>query len=611
MGERVEVAPRGGIAGRLNRLPEHQCHSWPEGPPEVKAITRPPILCAPDPDRDDRGAGLEGDDRHAAASPLKSGVGLGVHTALREDAGERTGSYRPLCLFECPHVSRATPERDLLEEPQRPTELRVLEELGGHEEARHPLAFAAGCERKEGAVERAHVVAGKDGGTSGRHALDADHPVAEADTEGRTDQRQSNLPPAAQFGPSASHHGPDATAALRILARAVDLRGLQDIAARRYEEFVDVLRAIVDVDSGSYTPQGVNVVAGVCQARFERAGWRVERIGHRPAADEPQLGDLLIGRLGGSGGPSILMIGHTDTVFDVGTVAERPFRIDGHRALGPGVSDMKGGLLLGFLGVEVLQETGFDGFGSLTYVCNPDEEIGSPWSSDVIRFEASRADIALVLEGARETGEVVSSRKGVSDYRIEVIGRAAHAGVEPEKGHSAVLEAAHKIVALHELNGRWPGVTVNAGVVRGGTRPNVIAERCEIQVDVRSPREESLAAAEAEVERIANTHRVPDITVRVTDGKWHRPMEKGEAGARLAALAIEVAKELGFELRDTATGGASDANTASAAGVPTLDGLGPVGGGDHSAGEWIDLASVVPRISLLAGLISKLGMRSD
>jgi glutamate carboxypeptidase len=301
------------------------------------------------------------------------------------------------------------------------------------------------------------------------------------------------------------------------------------------------------------------------------------------------------------------MIGHTDTVFDPGTAAERPFAIDGDRATGPGVSDMKGGLLLGFFAVEVLREAGFDGFASITYVCNPDEEIGSPWSHDVIEAEARRADAAFVLEGARENGDIVSARKGVSDYTIEIVGRAAHAGVEPERGRSAILEAAHKIVALHALNGRWPGVTVNAGVVRGGTRTNVVAERCTIEVDVRSPEEATLAEAEAAVESIASTHTVPDVDVRITGGKWHRPMEKGEGGARLARIAAGVAEDLGFDLRDAATGGASDANTTSAAGVPTLDGLGPVGGDDHGPSEWIDLTSVVPRIALLAGIVSRLG----
>jgi glutamate carboxypeptidase len=382
---------------------------------------------------------------------------------------------------------------------------------------------------------------------------------------------------------------------------------LHRIASHRYDEFVDALREMVNVDCGSYTPAGVNAIADLCQQRFESRGWTVERTAHRPSGGEAGLGDLVVGRLVGSSGPRVLMIGHTDTVFDPGTVAERPFRIDGDRGMGPGISDMKGGLLTGFFAVEVLLEAGFDAFGSMTYICNPDEEIGSPWSRDVIRAEAANADVALVLEAARENGDIVSSRKGVSDYRIEVIGRASHAGVEPERGRSAILEAAHKTIALQALNGRWPGVTVNVGVVHGGTRTNVVAEGCTLEVDVRSPQEETLAAAEVEIERIAGEHTVPDVAVGVVGGKWHRPMEKKEAGARLAALAIRVAAELGFELTDAATGGASDANTTSAAGVPTLDGLGPIGGDDHGPREWVDLTSVVPRISLLAGLISRLG----
>ena len=364
---------------------------------------------------------------------------------------------------------------------------------------------------------------------------------------------------------------------------------------------------MVDVDCGSYTPEGVNAIADRCVGRFEKGGWDVERIDHRPAGGEPQLGDLVIGRIEGTGGPRVLMIGHTDTVFDPGTVAARPFRIEGARALGPGVSDMKGGLLTGFFAVETLQEAGFNGFGRITYVCNPDEEIGSPFSREHILRLAPEADVALVLEGARENGDIVSSRKGVSDYGIELIGRAAHAGVEPERGRSAILEAAHKTIALQALNGRWPGVTVNVGVVHGGTRTNVVAAGCVLEVDVRSPLEETLRAAEEAIEKIASEHTVPDVDARVAGRKWHRPMEKREGGARLAVLAAQVAAELGFELKDAATGGASDANATSAAGVATLDGLGPIGGDDHGPMEWLDLRSVVPRISLLAGLISRLG----
>jgi glutamate carboxypeptidase len=385
-----------------------------------------------------------------------------------------------------------------------------------------------------------------------------------------------------------------------------DPKRLLDRSLDGYEEFVDALREMVNVDCGSYTPQGVNRIADMCQRRFEAHGWSVERRRHDPAEGEPQLGDLVIGRLEGAGGPRILMVGHTDTVFDPGTAAARPFAVAGDRATGPGVSDMKGGLLTGFFAVELLQEAGFDAFDSITYVCNPDEEIGSPWSRETIREEAGRVNAAFVLEGAREDGDIVSARKGVSDYTIEIVGRAAHAGVEPERGRSAILEAAHKIVALHELNGRWPGVTVNAGVVRGGTRMNVVAERCTVEVDVRSPEEATLGEAEAAVEAIARTHTVADVEVVVEGGKWHRPMEKREGTARLAAIAVDVARDLGFEVRDSATGGASDANTTSAAGVPTLDGLGPIGGDDHGPKEWIDLSSVAPRIALLAGILSRL-----
>jgi glutamate carboxypeptidase len=389
----------------------------------------------------------------------------------------------------------------------------------------------------------------------------------------------------------------------------VDARELRRIAADRFDDLVDALREMVDIDSGSYTPEGVNRIADLCQARFEADGWSVRRIPHRPDEGQAQLGDLVVGRLDGSGGPRILMIGHTDTVFDPGTAADRPFTTHGERATGPGVSDMKSGLVLGFFAVEVLREVGFERFGSITYLCNPDEEIGSPFSRPHIEEAATDADAALVLESGRENGGIVSARKGVSDYRIEVVGRAAHAGVEPHKGRSAVLEAAHKIVALHALNGRWSGVTVNAGIVHGGTRTNVVAERCVVEVDLRSPAEASLREAEAAVEEIAATHTVPDVTVEVSAGKWHRPMERSEAVARLAKVAAEVGRELGLELHEASTGGASDANTTAGHGVPTLDGLGPVGGSAHAPQEWMDLRSVVPRMALLAGIISKLGSR--
>jgi glutamate carboxypeptidase len=362
---------------------------------------------------------------------------------------------------------------------------------------------------------------------------------------------------------------------------------------------------MVGVDSGTFTHEGVNRVADWCAARFTSLGGTVERIHHEPEDGDERLGDLVIGRVEGDRpGPTVLLIGHTDTVFSAGTVLERPFSIEGERAYGPGVCDMKSGLLAGFFALELLREAG--GLpGRVVFVCNSDEEIGSPFSKPVIQELSGDADVAFVLEPARAGGELVSARKGVTDLRIDISGRSAHAGVEPERGASAVLEAAHKIVALHSLNGRWPGATVNAGVVRGGSRPNVVAERCSIHVDIRAPEEESLDEVERAAILIAESSTVPGTTSVVRMGANHRPMERTEATMALVSLAQEVAGELGFEVGHLATGGASDANTTAAAGVPTLDGLGPVGGDAHSAAEWLDLGSVVPRIALLAGLVAR------
>ena len=201
------------------------------------------------------------------------------------------------------------------------------------------------------------------------------------------------------------------------------------------------------------------------------------------------------------------------------------------------------------------------------------------------------------------TGTSCRARKGIIDARVTVHGRAAHAGVEPEKGRNAILEASRIVRDLHDLNGRWPGVTVNVGVIRGGTRPNVVAERCELEVDLRATTGDDLDAAEAAVREVARRHDVPDVTTELEVMAGWRPMEKLARSGRLVEHAQAVARDLGFEIADAATGGASDANTTSGMGVPTLDGLGPIGGNDHSPAEYLEVDSIVPRTSLVAGLL--------
>ena len=372
-----------------------------------------------------------------------------------------------------------------------------------------------------------------------------------------------------------------------------------------YDDFLAELESMVNIDCGSYTPTGVNLIADMMETSVRELGWTTERRPHTPGDGQEQLGDLLVARLDGGnrGGRRVLLVGHMDTVFDPGTAAERPFAVRDGRATGPGVSDMKGGLLTGKYAVTSLQRSGFDDFAEIVYACNPDEEIGSPFSGPHIRELAKEMDACFVLEGARENGDIVSARKGVADIRVVYHGRASHAGVEPERGRSATLQAAHATVALHQLNGRWPGVTVNVGVISGGTRPNVVAPECELEVDMRAVNAASFDEAVAEVRRVAETIAVPDVTAEFVLKAGFPPMEKTEAIGRLAENAKALGAAIGITLNDASTGGASDANPIAGMGIPVLDGLGPIGGDDHSPSEWLEVASIPPRVALLAALI--------
>jgi len=383
-----------------------------------------------------------------------------------------------------------------------------------------------------------------------------------------------------------------------------DPAALGGIVESRLPRYLAELANLVNIDCGSYTPDGVNLVADHVERALAELGADVERHVHEPAPGANRIGDVVIGTLPGDG-PRVLLIGHMDTVFDPGTAAERPYRSEGTRAFGPGVTDMKAGLLAGLHAIGALRESGAR--PAITFVANPDEEIGSPFSTGFIRELAPTHDAVLVLECARANGDIVSARKGIADFHVTFTGRAAHAGVEPEKGRSAILEAAHQVVALHALNGRWPTVTVNAGRIGGGTRSNVVAERCEIHVDLRASTADAFDLAAAEIARLVAEPTVDGVTASLRRSAGHPPMEKSPASARIVELAQAIAGELGFEVNDAATGGASDANTTAALGVPTLDGLGPIGGDDHSVDEWLDLESVVPRTTLLAALIDRIG----
>ena len=358
------------------------------------------------------------------------------------------------------------------------------------------------------------------------------------------------------------------------------------------------LRAWCGIDCGTATKAGVDQVGALIAERCAGWGWEVERL---PLST---YGDCWRATLRGSGAGRLILMGHLDTVYPPGTVAERPLRLEGDRLVGPGVCDMKGGLVVGLYALRALEEAGFDGFGELTFFFNSDEEVGSPESRKYGEPLARAADAVLVLESARANGDIVSARKGSGEYRLTALGRAAHAGVEPEKGVNAVLEIARQIEALHALNGLEPGVTINAGLIGGGIATNVVPDTAWVEFDVRAIDAAGARAVQAALERLQPI--LPGARLTLSGSFSYPPMARTPPIARLVALAQAAAEDSGFTVNDAATGGASDANVIAGWGVPVLDGLGPIGGLDHSPDEYIEIDSLAPRAAMVAGLISRI-----
>ncbi|MFE1416002.1 M20 family metallopeptidase [Streptomyces sp. NPDC085524] len=387
-------------------------------------------------------------------------------------------------------------------------------------------------------------------------------------------------------------------------------RTLRARAAARHSEYLADLGALVAIDSGSYSPDGINRVAAWFADRLERYGATTLTVPagrHRGRA----LGSALVARKKGArraadGGLRILLAGHMDTVFDDGTAADRPFTLSGSLAHGPGVSDDKGGLLAGLSALEILAEEGFDDYDEIVFLATPDEEIGSPGSAPLTRSLAAEADFALALECARENGDVVIARKGVAEYLITVTGKAAHAGIEPERGAHAALAAAHLTIALQSLNGQEDDATINVGVVRSGSRPNIVPERAELHIEVRATTTACLDRIGRAIEATAARLPVLGTTATVRQLDLCPPMEATGGNRRMLALAQGAGRELGLAFGAASTGGVGDANTIAATGTPVLDGLGPVGGADHTPQEWLDTTTITDRITLLTLLIARL-----
>ncbi|WP_406689992.1 M20 family metallopeptidase [Saccharopolyspora sp. ID03-671] len=338
--------------------------------------------------------------------------------------------------------------------------------------------------------------------------------------------------------------------------------------------------------------------------------WLDARIG--PPAEHERLprdetGDVVIRRYSGSGAEPILLLAHYDTVWSTGTLAGWPFAVDGDRISGPGVFDMKAGLVQAVWALRALEELGLPR-PPVTLLLNGDEETGSLGSSDVIAAEARRSRAALVFEASAD-GAVKTARKGVGLFTVTVTGEEAHAGLDPTAGASAVVEMAHQVLRCRALTDLDAGTSVNVGVVRGGTRANVTAGSATAELDVR-------VADAVEASRIdaalASLEPVDPKTRITVSGGWNRPVfERTPEVAALYEVARDCAVPLGLDLRETAVGGASDGNFAQAAGVPVLDGLGAVGAGAHARTEHATVSGLLQRSALTTALLHHFATRSS
>jgi glutamate carboxypeptidase len=359
---------------------------------------------------------------------------------------------------------------------------------------------------------------------------------------------------------------------------------------------LDVLERMVRIESPSFEPAAVNHCVDYVASLADAQGGRVTRHKQR------EFGDHLQVDFGPAKGGRLLLLGHLDTVWDIGTLERMPFKIAQGRVWGPGVLDMKCGVAMMLFALRAIQATGHKLNKRVTLLLNSDEEIGSKTSRPLTESLAKSSEAVLVLEpGTGLTGKLKTARKGVGDYEVRVRGRASHAGVDFTAGVSATLELAHQIPRIAAITRLPRGITVNVGVIGGGTRTNVVAEEAWAKVDVRISRLKDAAWLDRQFHKLRPIDK--RTTLEVSGGLNRPPMERSRGIVALFHKAREIGRGLDLELEESMTGGGSDGNFTAALGIPTLDGLGGVGEGAHASNESILLAPIAARTALLARLL--------
>jgi glutamate carboxypeptidase len=373
------------------------------------------------------------------------------------------------------------------------------------------------------------------------------------------------------------------------------------------EGALDLLKEIVDIDSGTGDIAGGNKVEAVLAGRLKAIGADVRS----EPAEIPGLPDNLVAVFHGTGKGKILIIAHVDTVFGPGTAAGRPFSSDQKRAYGPGVGDEKAGVVNAITALKILHDTGYKNYAIITLLLDDSEERGSPGSQKLIAALAREHDVEFNMEPADPPDALTVWRKGSSGIRIQVRGRAAHAGMAPQDGRNAAVELVHQLSALE---GAFPhfgdGTTVNLTVMKAGERNNIIPDLAEAMLNVRYRKQEDFDAVLAKVQAGAGTTLVPDTRVTVSHDRAYPPLTENPRIDALGARARSIYAEIGKTLQLSGNGGASESALAMAEGTAALDGLGYVGGDFHTDHEWIDLDSVVPRLYLFTRLLMETGAKT-
>ena len=365
----------------------------------------------------------------------------------------------------------------------------------------------------------------------------------------------------------------------------------------RQDWLLDLIHALVTIESPTDNKGAVDRCGAVLADRLRSIGAAVT------AVPQTAAGDHLLARFG-TGGRQVLVIGHFDTVWPIGQLDRMPFREEAGRLHGPGVLDMKAGIALGMLATRALVDLAPSSDTRITMLWTTDEETGSDTSRALIEAEARQSEAVLVLEPALAGGALKTARKGVGQYELSVHGLSAHAGVDPRKGVNAIRELALQVLAVDAIRDLDRGISVNVGVISGGTRSNVVPDFATASVDVRA---ETMADADG-IDRAMRALAAQTAGARLeVDGGFNRPpMERSAGVVRLFETARACAAEIGIALQEGATGGGSDGNFTAALGVPTLDGLGAVGDGAHALHEHVEVAPLPARAAIIAGLLYRL-----